>query len=717
MRFWGLALVILALVAFTPRAKSQTPLTSQNILTPTVGAWTGSVAGQNAGFSGGGNGPAFNAATNTLIFGYTTATTTQSISAEAYAIQHALNLSNSGIKIQGYNYSWKINNSGEQSGTLTGQVSLMRGTTALETYNYNYNAATSGFELKTGAQNFANEYSLLASDSMRLSFTGKDNRFWAGYYGPQVREPSITMNYTVDYCALNPLYSPSCSGYNAVLTSQNIAATTYAVNQALNLSGSGVMLHGYKYGYTVTLGDSWYGCTATNQDGSCSWYMSTYPSASVATSVRDNTHTLIRPTDYQNYSGTNSTNAYDFTVKFDSSRRIGTMGNFSMGVGTSGNALVTNKWSNWQYTPDFCVGNPLYSPTCDGYAAAYQAQMCSANPLYNSACPGYAEALFNQQCTANPLMNPSCPGYAAAFLTQQCTINPLYNQSCPGYASAYLNYQCSLNPLYAPQCPGYSTAYKTQQCLLDGLYATDCPNYAEAYAKKNILNISTDTTTTTTTKTVTTSTTEPTATISSDGTVSTTVSKTGDSNVDKAITATTTTTNSAAAPAAPVQLSQPQQTETKAITAAVVQEQKREEKKDATTTSSTGGPSSSTTTSSSTASSSKDQPKTARQELQERRESAAKAKAVEDGKNLAENIGKAVDMEQQKMVQNVVIQAMSFVPGFDAYNKVVLIDKPFYRPEDIYKGQVNVDNKVLSRRMFGPSDQLHNEMVEAQYKK
>jgi hypothetical protein len=117
------------------------------------------------------------------------------------------------------------------------------------------------------------------------------------------------------------------------------------------------------------------------------------------------------------------------------------------------------------------------------------------------------------------------------------------------------------------------------------------------------------------------------------------------------------------------------------------------------------------------ASGSKEQPKTARQELQERREAAAKAKAVEDGKNLAENMGKAADMEQQKMVQNVVLQAMAFVPGFDAYNKVILIDRPFYRPEDIYRGQVNVDNKVLSRRMFGPSDQLHNEMVEAQYKK
>jgi|TARA_R110002126_G_scaffold98972_2_gene230046 hypothetical protein len=686
MRFWGLVLVILALVAFTPRAKSQTPLTSQNILTPTVGAWTGSVAGQNAGFSGGGNGPAFNATTNTITFGYTTTTTTQSISAEAYAIQHALNLSNSGIKIQGYNYSWKINNSGEQSGTLTGQVSLMRGTTALETYNYNYNAATSGFELKTGAQNFANEYSLLASDSMRLSFTGKDNRFWAGYYGPQVREPSITMNYTVDYCALNPLYSPSCSGYNAVLTSQNIAATTYAVNQALNLSGSGVMLHGYKYGYTVTLGDSWYGCTATNQDGSCSWYMSTYPSASVATSVRDNTHTLIRPTDYQNYSGTNSTNAYDFTVKFDSSRRIGTMGNFSMGVGTSGNALVTNKWSNWQYTPDFCVGNPLYSPTCDGYAAAYQAQMCSANPLYNSACPGYAEALFNQQCTANPLMNPSCPGYAAAYLT----------------------YQCSISPLYSTTCAGYAEAYKTQQCALDGLYDRTCSNYGEAYAKKNIINTDTTSTTKTTTPiTSTVSKTEASTTISSDGAVKTEVSKTGDSNVDKAIATPTSTTNTAAAPSAPVQLTPPP---------AAVAERKQEQKQDDTKAENKpeGGQSAQGGQQGGQQEQKSDQPKTARQELQERRQEAAKAKAVEQGKDLANNMGKATDMEQQKQIQNVVIQAMGFTPGFDAY-KVMMPDVAGYKPYSIYGNQRTVDNRS-ARSMFGGTDQLHNEIVNSQYK-
>ncbi len=59
---------------------------------------------------------------------------------------------------------------------------------------------------------------------------------------------------------------------------------------------------------------------------------------------------------------------------------------------------------------------------------------------------------------------------------------------------------------------------------------------------------------------------------------------------------------------------------------------------------------------------------------------------------------------------------MSFVPGFDAYGRVSLVDRPFYKTEQIYRGQVNVDNKILSRRMLGPNDQLHNEMVESQYR-
>jgi hypothetical protein len=105
---------------------------------------------------------------------------------------------------------------------------------------------------------------------------------------------------------------------------------------------------------------------------------------------------------------------------------------------------------------------------------------------------------------------------------------------------------------------------------------------------------------------------------------------------------------------------------------------------------------------------------TARQEIQARREAAAKAEAVEKGKNLANEMGKAADMESQKAVQNVVIQAMGFTPGFDAYGKQMIVQQQFYPPYAVYTNQRNIDNRA-NLRMFGGTDRLHNEMVEKQY--
>jgi len=357
-----------------------------------------------------------------------------------------------------------------------------------------------------------------------------------------------------------------------------------------------------------------------------------------------------------------------------------------------------------------CSLNSLYSTTCPGYETAYFNQQCSLNPLYNRNCPGYETAYFSQQCSLNSLYSTQCPGYQTAYFNQQCSLNSLYSTQCPGYQQAYFNQQCSLNSLYSTTCPGYETAYFNQQCSLNGLYSTQCPNYGTAYATKMALENNRSSTTTTITNTETT--TIPT--VSSGG--ETKVAVVADKNVNDVITTTATSANPAQAATATVPLVQPpQQTETRAVTAAVVQEQKKEDKKDATTASSSSGSSSTGSSSTSSSSGSKDQPRTARQELQERREAAAKAKAVEDGKNLAENMGKAADMEQQKMVQNVVVQAMAFVPGFDVYSRAVLIDKPFYKSEQIYRGQVNVDNRNLGRRMFGPTDQLHNQLINSQY--
>ena len=481
---WALAMAL----SLTVQAQ-----TTSNLINPAGTAW-GIPGNQVMGISGitavEGGGPTtgsayYNSETNTIRFGYNSSTVAQTI-----AINQAL--SGTGIQVGGFSWNYQWMNGGYSSGTLQTSINMTSSTGAvLQSRNFVHGVqATTNWQTESGTYTF-NAYPLSSLGNLSMSFTGQDDRFWMGLYGPRVRLVSLGLSYSVDPCALNPLSSPSCSGFNDILTSQNILATSYAINSALNLSGSGVLLHGYRYGYTVTLGESWYGCTATNQDGSCSWYMSTYPGALVSTSVKNNTGTLIRPADTQIYSGTNSVNAYDFSVMFDSSRTIGTMGTFTMGVGTSGNASVTNKWSNWQYTPDPCVGNPLYSSSCEGYATAY----------------------FNQQCTISALYNTACPGYAAAYFTQQCTVSALYNPACPGYAEAYFAYQCNL----------------------DSFYSQSCPKYAEAYAKKNILNIGSTTTATTA------STSTPTTTVRSDGTVNTEISRTGDSTIDSAITAPSTT--------------------------------------------------------------------------------------------------------------------------------------------------------------------------------
>ena len=704
-----LVVFILAILLGHCHAQAQTPITSQNILTPSVGAWSGSVTGQAGGFSGGGSGPAYNPATNTLIFGYTTATATQRINAEAFAIQHALDLSNSGIKINGYNYSWMINNSGDNVGTLTGKVEMLRGGNPLQSYTYNYSAPTQGFELKTGTQTFNSPQDLLAADQIALSFTGKDARFWAGYYGPQVRQPSLTLNYTTDPCMSNPAYSSSCAGFNNILTSQRMYAESYAINQALDLVGAGLKIHGLNYGYDYVLGGRWCSVAGTNADGTLGCSVWDDSSLAVGVAVTKSDHSIL----YSNahiHSEQNTSGSTNYSHIFNNSLLLGDMGGFAMADQVNGTGAVFNKFSSWKYTPDACVVNPLSSTTCSGYQAAYQAQMCAANPTYNSACPGYAEAIFMQQCTAIPLSNPSCPGYASAYLTYQCSINPLYSTTCSGYAEAYKAQQCSLDGLYDRTCPNYSTAYATKM-VLEQQGTASIVATAGTVARNDPANQPVSTSTASTT-------------VGSDGAVSVGVSKTGDSNVDKAIAPPPPSANSATAPAGAVQLAPPPPAPQQQMAQNEPKgggdkpeprgSNKQEDKKDDAPKGS-GGNSPSQNSNNSQASSDKPAAPTARQALQERREAAAKAEAVEKGKNLANEMGKASDLEAQKAVQNVVIQAMGFTPGFDAYGRQMIVQQQFYKPYQVYGNQKTIDNRS-ALRMFGGTDNLHQQMIESQYK-
>ena len=382
------------------------------------------------------------------------------------------------------------------------------------------------------------------------------------------------------------------------------------------------------------------------------------------------------------------------------------------------------------YTVQQCSISALYDPSCPGYQAAFTTQQCSINPLFSTACPGYQTAYFEQQCSLNSLYSTSCPGYAAAYLDQQCGIDPLYSTTCSGYAAAYKTQQCTINPLYAIDCPGYEVAYKAQQCSANQLYATDCPGYAQAYFSQQCSinglydrtcpNYSTayataealkpPATSETSSSTAVTETTAPTApAVSSSGEIK--VALVADSNVNAVITSTATSASPAAAATATVPLVPAAPAPTAPVVEAKVeakQEAKSEDKK-------SDSPTATTTASASSDSKSNDSPKpTARQEIQAKRQEAARAKAVESGKQLANEMGKAADMESQKAVQNVVIAAMGFTPGFDAYGKTVLPDVAGYRPFTVYNNQKNIDSRA-NLRMFGGTDRLHNDMVNSQY--
>ena len=127
-----------------------------------------------------------------------------------------------------------------------------------------------------------------------------------------------------------------------------------------------------------------------------------------------------------------------------------------------------------------CTASALYDSGCPGYAAAYYTQQCTANPLYDAGCSGYASAYYNQQCSASALYDSGCNGYAAAYFSQQCGISALYDEDCTGYAAAYLTQQCDISALYSSSCTGYAAAYYTQQCGISALYDSGCDGFFTA---------------------------------------------------------------------------------------------------------------------------------------------------------------------------------------------------------------------------------------------
>jgi hypothetical protein len=72
------------------------------------------------------------------------------------------------------------------------------------------------------------------------------------------------------------------------------------------------------------------------------------------------------------------------------------------------------------------------------------------------------------------------------------------------------------------------------------------------------------------------------------------------------------------------------------------------------------------------------------------------------------------NVQPNELAGNVDISSMAVMPpGFSAYLNLALKDGQLYKPDEIYKNQVTVDNVRALRQLS--SDRLHKQMVDQQY--
>lgn len=304
-------------------------------------------------------------------------------------INRALAAGGNGVQLSGFNFGFTAKNgngwdNGQQD-YLAAYVKLY-GSSGLMA-NYDYSAQTNRKYNWTNfnfSETFASPVAASNYTNAQVGFVGRDNNFWAGNYGPEIYNVSFSLKYRVDPCAQNAAYSPTCSGFNAISTGSNVfnsnvwanaISQSVAINTALKNGGIGATVHGFNYGFDYTVGQSWSGCTATNQDGSCSWYMN-IPAQAGATAQLTNSNNQSLFSKNHTLTGDGTSGSVSGQYLLPSSLNQTSLGNVRLYGSTSGTgSSIGNFSASLIYTADPCVTNPLYNASCNGYAVAFAKNM------------------------------------------------------------------------------------------------------------------------------------------------------------------------------------------------------------------------------------------------------------------------------------------------------------------------------------------------------
>lgn len=133
------------------------------------------------------------------------------------AIASVLPGNGSGLRVNGYNFGFNAKNGNGWDGggldTLSAYVNFYSSNgepVRNDYYNLNYQFNWTTFNY---SKTFDSPFAAKDLSTVRYGFVGRDNNFWAGPYGPEITNVSFSLKYSVDPCAKDPLYSPTCPGY------------------------------------------------------------------------------------------------------------------------------------------------------------------------------------------------------------------------------------------------------------------------------------------------------------------------------------------------------------------------------------------------------------------------------------------------------------------------------------------------------------------------
>lgn len=209
----------------TSYSNAQEITTTNNIVIPTTNSsgatWTGAVYQDNLTCWSGGDpgycGPnAIVRPGDNINFSYG--------STYIYQQQHISSVlpAGSGLQVNGYNFSFNAKNgSGWDDGRTDSLTALVRfwdntggrGASNLlygKTYDLNYKFDWTYFNY---SETFNKALAAPQIGQLQYGFIGRDNNGWSGPYGPEIYNVNFSVKYSVDPCATNKLYSPSCPGY------------------------------------------------------------------------------------------------------------------------------------------------------------------------------------------------------------------------------------------------------------------------------------------------------------------------------------------------------------------------------------------------------------------------------------------------------------------------------------------------------------------------